>query len=66
MTFKASNPEAIEFTMEVKLTMKEWRELKAQSEGSESFTSWPSTYFRNAIREMVSSAEKHFYPDSKP
>jgi len=62
MKFKASNPDAISMTLEITMSLKDWKALRQQLEVNEH----PSWALAGQIRDLVTHAEKHFYSEEKP
>lgn len=58
-TFTANNPDDIEFTLTITMTLKEWKALSKHIGYSEN---WP---IAKAISDMRAQADKMFYTDLK-
>lgn len=57
--FMVEDPEAIECTMKLTMTMKEWENLRDQLENK-----WPSSRLQRAITHVLTEARKVYYaPD---
>jgi len=57
MRLTAPNPDEIDFMLEITMTLGEWRKLKGQLPES-----WPAHKIGFKIGDMVSQAEKRYYP----
>jgi hypothetical protein len=55
-TFKLDNPDDMQATMTLTMSVKEWRQLRKQLSDS-----WPSCDFSRQIGDLVRAAEAHFY-----
>lgn len=51
------NPHSIEMTLQVTMSLKDWIVFRDNLP-----TNWPCADFIYAVNEMVSTAQKHFYP----
>lgn len=54
---RATEPDTIDLTLEVTMSLREWRQFQKQLNGS-----YPSWRFSEAIGEMVDKANQHFAP----
>lgn len=54
---QVATPGEIEFTLTITMKLKDWKELHKQMQSS-----WPASDLRSSIRDMVSRAERTFYP----
>lgn len=54
--FMIENPDAIEATMKITMTVKEWTELRDQLGGR-----WPSSRLNSAITHVIIEARKTYY-----
>lgn len=57
---KIENPDRIEFTLTMTMSLSEWKELQGQLDGN-----YPSWKLSHQISSMVSQATGTFYPDEK-
>jgi hypothetical protein len=57
---KVENPDGIELTLTMTMTLGQWKELRGQLAGK-----WPAWDLGNAIREMIQKADTHFSSDVK-
>lgn len=55
---KVINPDSIQMELTITMDLKKWKELRAQLQQA-----WPSWDLGSAIADMISQAEKHFYPE---
>jgi len=60
-SFKASRPDDIEFDLTVRMTLGQWRELRGQLPRQ-----YPGGRLADQILEMISQAEKTYYPPYEP
>jgi hypothetical protein len=58
---KATNPEDIEFTVSITMSMKQWRDLQAQLPSK-----WPSIDLYNAIQHIINQAKRSYIPKETP
>lgn len=58
MKFKATNPDDIEMTLTVTMSLRDWKKLKKQLTGE-----YPSLKLVSEISSMIYQAEKHFVPE---
>jgi len=56
---RTTNPDSIEMTLEMTMTLREWKALKDEQPINE-----PTWHLRKAIGDMVTKATKHFYPET--
>ncbi len=56
--FMMESPDAIEATMKITMTMKDWCDLRDQLQEK-----WPSSRLSNMITNMLGQARKVFYPE---
>lgn len=62
MKFHCTNPDAIEFTLEITMNLSQWKRLQQQLDNQ-----YPAWDLASQIGAMIRHAEKEFYPeDSKP
>lgn len=54
---QATRPEEIEFSLTVTMSLKDWRTVQGQLSKA-----WPSWELSSAITQMVTEAERRFYP----
>lgn len=61
---KTTNPDEIEFTLTVTMSLKDWKELREAVDGK----TWPASRLHEQISDMVIHATKHFWPaeEAKP
>lgn len=59
--FKATNPEMLVFEATFRLTLAEWRRFKDQIQSSDHMH--PCYDFKCAIQDMISQAERTYYPE---
>lgn len=59
-TLETTEPEKIKFTLEVTMTLKEWKELAVQLEDSK--YAYPAQQLVSEIRDMTRQARTIFYP----
>ena len=59
--FKVTNPDEVVLELTIKMTMKEWSDLKKQLSDEK----YPSFRLIESINEMYWQAHKHFYPEEK-
>jgi len=57
---KATDPNKMEFTLEITMTLKDWRELDDQLS-----TAYPSWELASRITDMVQQATQHFTPEER-
>ena len=62
MGLKIENPDKIEFTLTRTMTLAAWKKLREQMSEAKDYH-WPMSDLVDDIREMVSKAEKEFYPE---
>ena len=55
--FAVTNPDEIEIELTVKMTLRNWKKLKGCLKDS-----YPGWDFSRIITDMISQADKHFYP----
>jgi hypothetical protein len=55
----ASDPDAINMTMQVTMSLKEWKELRKLMDDDNEYWSTAST-FSSAVKELIDHAQKHF------
>lgn len=55
--FTPSNPDKIEMTLSLTMSLYEWKQLKAQMSNE-----WPSWEIGGKIRSMIDQASTSFYP----
>jgi hypothetical protein len=55
---QVQEPDDIIFTASFTMTLKDWKQLRDQLSNGV----WPACDFRQSIRDMISLAEKTFYP----
>lgn len=60
-TFKLDNPDDMQATMTLTMSVKEWRQLRKQLSDS-----WPSWDFSRQIGDLIGAAEAHFYAKEEP
>ncbi|MDA8260251.1 MAG: hypothetical protein M0Z99_32235 [Betaproteobacteria bacterium] len=60
--FHASAPDDIPVAMTITMTLGEWKRMQDQLSGP----SFPAWRLRDAVRDMVARAEKHFLLQSDP
>lgn len=58
--FQTQNPDKIEMTMTVTMTLEEWKMISGLLPNR-----WPACDLSSAIQTMVSKATERFYPKSK-
>ena len=58
---RATNPDSIEMTLTVTMTLKEWKELREHVENT---VFGPAAMLRHDIQSMVAQAAKHFCPET--
>lgn len=58
--FMLENPEAVEATMKITMTVKEWEDLRDQLASK-----WPSSRLSSAITSMLMDARRVVYPQEK-
>lgn len=58
--FQTQNPDKIEMTMTVTMTLEEWKIISASLPAK-----WPSCDLTSAINSMVNQAVMRFYPKTK-
>ena len=56
-TFEAQNPESINFTIQITMSLKDWNELDELLENA-----WPATELKSLIRSACDQANKTYYP----
>ena len=56
---KASEPDTINMTMQVTMTVKEWKELRKLMGDDGEYWSTASTFSR-AVRDLIDHAQQHF------
>lgn len=56
----ASEPDTINMTMQVTMTLKEWKELRKLMGDDREYWSTASTFSR-AVKDLIDHAQKHFY-----
>lgn len=54
--FEIRNPDAVEASVTVTMTIKQWRELRGQMGNA-----WPSWDFARVIGDVIRKAEQQFY-----
>ena len=61
--FKAEKPGTHEYTMVMTMDLDDWRQLRDQLCGDKIYAPWPASNLTSAITDMVSQAEKIYWPD---
>lgn len=61
--FIPTNPDNIEYTLELTLPLEKWRELRDQIEQIEMHQYTPAGQLSHAILDVVFQARKHWYPE---
>lgn len=56
-SFFTTNPDKIELTLTLTMTLGEWKQLLQQT-----VDKWPSSDLKSLIQDMTSHADKHFFP----
>lgn len=63
---KVKNPEEIEFTLTVTMSLSEWEMLTKQIWANKAgCVPWPACQFTSEIASMTSQATQKFYPESE-
>jgi hypothetical protein len=57
--FMIENPQEIECTMKLTMSVKEWENLRDQLENK-----WPSSRLHSAIAQVLSEARRVYYADN--
>jgi hypothetical protein len=60
--FKAAFPDQIKMSMNIVMTLDEWKRLREQLGVNPDYPAWS---FQASITDLVRQAEKHFYPDKE-
>lgn len=63
--FKAENPESHEYTITLTMPLGDWIALRDQLYGGKTYASWPSSTLATEITDMVSQAEKIYWPKAE-
>ena len=61
--FKAENPDSHEYTMTMTMPLGDWTELRDQLYGGKTYAAWPASTLTSAINDMVSQAQKIYWPE---
>ena len=56
--FMMENPDSIEATMKITMTLKDWSDLRDQLQSK-----WPSSWLSNGITDLLGQSRKVFYPE---
>ena len=57
-TYKVKDPDKIEFTLTITMSLKDWKELQSQLA-----TNWPSSMLSRDISDVTAKAQKVFYAE---
>ena len=58
--FKLENPDEIQATIEITMTLKNWEDLSRQLANN-----YPASEFRSVISDVVNQSKRHFYPEKE-
>lgn len=64
MSFKANNPDEIEFTLTKTMPLAQWRKLAGQLESGQIPWCHPAREFISDVRSMVRQAAREFRPEA--